>query len=305
MESPIIHIGYHKTGTTWFQNNFYPKITNIQYIDRNFVQNLFIKERSFHFDENEVKKNLSTNFINSKRIVLCEEELSGNIHSGGLHGCLTKEMSYRIKAVFPNGKIIIFIRNQIDMITSIYLQYLKKGGNYNINEYLYHTYTHNNRFPLFSFEHLNYIQIITHYETLFGKENVHVYLYEDFLKDNDQFIKNFASEFNLEYSFKDMDFSKRNIKYKRCTFHLSKLLNSFTKHDVLNKYYLINVPYLYDISRTILKKLDKALYFDKAVDNESVLGNGNIKYIKKYYKLCNNELKSKYKLDLDYYDYPL
>ena len=31
--SVIVHIGYHKTGTTWFQKRFYPRVTSHRYIE--------------------------------------------------------------------------------------------------------------------------------------------------------------------------------------------------------------------------------------------------------------------------------
>ena len=38
MPRPIVHIGYHKTATTWFQKHFYPCVRNARFVARERVR---------------------------------------------------------------------------------------------------------------------------------------------------------------------------------------------------------------------------------------------------------------------------
>ena len=37
----LLHIGYPKTGTTWFQKRFYPNVENYKYYEREDFNSLF------------------------------------------------------------------------------------------------------------------------------------------------------------------------------------------------------------------------------------------------------------------------
>ena len=89
----IFHIGYHKTATTWFQNNFYPLVKNICFIERQ-------KIRSYFYENGHVL------FPNVHTNVFCDEELSGNIHNGGLSGFLSRDVAFQI-AKFEKPKVLL------------------------------------------------------------------------------------------------------------------------------------------------------------------------------------------------------
>ena len=116
MNSPLIHIGYPKSGTTWFQKNFYPNVKNAGYIPRNDVQDHIIRPYAIGFDTTE-----SAQFFNQEQdnnLIICEELLLASVRSGGFNGFVTKEIGHRLKSIFPNAIIVIFIRNQVDLIAS-------------------------------------------------------------------------------------------------------------------------------------------------------------------------------------------
>ena len=46
----IVHIGYHKTGTTWFQERFYPAVRNRRYVPRATARAAFLRPGALHFD---------------------------------------------------------------------------------------------------------------------------------------------------------------------------------------------------------------------------------------------------------------
>ena len=46
---PIVHIGHHKTGTTWFQKKFYPRVSGYRFIPRELVRMTLLAESPLAF----------------------------------------------------------------------------------------------------------------------------------------------------------------------------------------------------------------------------------------------------------------
>ncbi len=299
----LIHIGYPKTATTWFQNNFYPFINNANFIKREYIQENIIRPNSFDFSPDKVKKIF--NF--DKKAIFCEEMLIGSLY-GWNNGAFAKENALRLKAIFPNANILIFIRNQFDIIASAYSQYIKIGGNYCIDKFLYHKnlFDKNNNALLFSFNYLEYDKIIEFYNELFGQSNINVFLHEDFQSDNIKFLTNFKKIFDLEVDLNKINYEKKNVSYRKYLMHIALFSNIFTIKNILYKYYLINIPYWYSISRRVFSILNKYKIFGKEMSSLEILGKKNYEYIKNYYKESNNILYDELKIKkIAEYNYPL
>tara|TARA_B110000003_G_scaffold44186_1_gene41681 strand:+ start:2790 stop:3653 length:864 start_codon:yes stop_codon:yes gene_type:complete len=287
MITNIFHIGYHKTATTWFQKRFYSLVEGVNFIERENI-------RAFFYENEEVI------FPNSNINIFCDEELSGNIHNGGLSGFLSRDVAKQISQ-FENPKAIIFIRNQFDMIQSSYLQYIKEGGNYSIDKYLHHKmYIRSNRTALFSFKHLNYYNLIKQYQELIGKENVFVYLFEDFVNNQKNFIESFIETHKLETDTSNLDFSRINYSYSKISYFIARIFNAFSRKNVLFKYYIIHIPKLYEISRELLSRI--SLFPIK----QQVMLDHKIKAeILENYQQSNSKLEIEMGLDLRKYNYPI
>lgn len=299
--SSIFHIGFHKTGTTWFQIYYYPYVKNANFIDVIQTKDLFINKKAF--DKVIINK---SNLDDNKPVIYCHEELTGNIHTGGMNSYITKEMAYRIKSVCPDSKIVIFIRNQIDMIASCYNQYIQEGGTYGVDRYLYHKdFNRIWRAPLFSFDHFNYYNIINLYSSLFGDENIFIFLFEEFDKDFDKFIVKFEDKLEIKSNWRATE--KLNVRYRKGIMVLARIRNLFCYNDVLYKYYFCNlpIPSLLRKSNKLLRYLNRSPVFGMEVNSEKLLGDSVVQYIKNYYKEPNNKLNQRYGVKLDQYKYPL
>ena len=44
MTRPIVHIGYHKTASTWFQRAYYPNARNYRFVDRRTTKRALLGE---------------------------------------------------------------------------------------------------------------------------------------------------------------------------------------------------------------------------------------------------------------------
>ena len=283
----LFHIGYHKTATTWFQKKFYPLLKNYNQVDRS-------KIRDFFYENNY------QDFSSKKNQIFCDEELSGNIHNGAYLGLLSENIATKISK-FENPKVIIFIRSQYDIIVSSYLQYIKEGGNYSFSRYIEHKeFERSNRSSLFSFKHFDYKNLIHKYQSLIGKENVYIYLFEDFITDQELFISSFIKDHNLEIDLNKVDFKKNNNSYSYVSLFFSRIINSFSRKNVLYKYYIIHLPFVYEYAREILRRIKIF-----PVRSRSFLNDEFRQIINKKYSDSNKSIAKEYNLDLDKYNYPL
>ncbi len=302
---PIIHIGLPKTGTTWFQVNYFPFVENAKYLSRGEVHRKIVKANTFEFDANSISDELKQNKY--KYLILSLEGLSGTVHNFGLNGYLTTEHAKRIKLIFPNAKIILFIRNQIDMIASAYIQYIKGGGTYSIDKYLFHKNFKNlNSLTLFSFKHFEYHNIITLYKNLFGRENVHIFLFEDFLLSNEDFIERFSNRFQFKVNIEELNYLKINQGYRNWIRWIALITNRFTERKMLNKYYIIHIPGWFEFSKKILNYANKYSLFGNHLSPGRILGKNNLDFISEYYKKSNQFLINEHQLtEIQRFNYPL
>lgn len=303
MKAPLqlIHIGYPKTATKWFQNNLFPNVKNYTYIHHNRVKRTIIEPNILKLEVLDP----SSDIITHKDIIISEENLIGSIQDGGMQRLQTKEMALRLKHLFPNASIVIFIRNQKSLIASAYLQYIKMGGNYSVNRYLYHSefnFTSNRK--LFSFDLFKFDETIELYKELFGFDNVFVYLYEEFASGPKAFTEKFASQHGLDVDTSNLNFQAVNQRYRTGMIPLSKFLNSFTRQPILFKYYLIDIPKWHFISRELKKHLSELKILGKIPSDSKVLGEDNIKYIHDYFVKSNINLIGLFKREtLEEYGY--
>jgi len=205
----LLHIGYHKTGTTWMQDELFSKSDSFIFrktLARNFIYN----EKGFLLssldDNEEVIQRKFDRFIKKKltnrESILCvsHERLSGNPHSSGFDASV---ISRRLKNVFPNAKVLIVIREQSAWLLSNYFQYLSAGGTYSITKYLNSSY--DGKRPGFAPYHIEYHHLIKKYSSLFGKENVLVLPYELFKQSSLKFIKEFDEFLSIETNLDEIN----------------------------------------------------------------------------------------------------
>lgn len=309
MNRPIVHIGYHKTATTWFQKSFYPTVRNFAYVPRERVKQAFLSDTPFSFDPEKAREVLQLDAALPP--ILCEEELSGYLHNGGLIGYLSAEMAHRINAVFPDARIVIFIRSQADMIAATYQQYIRGGGTHSVRRYLFpKRYLHGAaadpyKIPRFSFAHFEYDRLIAHYDAIFGRENVLVVPYENFRSDMAETLAEMQAQLGFEAELGARAKKRVNQSYGAALIPFARFLNLFTARTVLDKRTLINIPYWYTVRRFILEQLNATGLFGKPPKPERLLGKDICRQIAGHYAESNRRLAALRDLPLQELGYPL
>lgn len=155
---------------------------------RSAVMRLLVMSNDLYFDSKavmrefqpDVNRILSSGFIP----VVSHERMAGTPHSGGYDSA---SIANRIFQVFPEGRILIVIREQKSIIFSSYKQYVRNGGVCSLQGYL-HPPRSDGRIPLFNFQYFDYHRLVKFYLDLFGKTNVLVLPYEMFRNDPKKFI---------------------------------------------------------------------------------------------------------------------
>jgi hypothetical protein len=275
MTGPIVHIGYHKTATTWFQRHFYPAVEGRRYIPQRQVRAALLTPGAFEYDAPTARRRLGPDL---DRAILCEENLSGGLHNGGLAGCLSKDVAHRIKAALPDARIVIVVRDQADAIASAYLQYVKGGGTHKIHRYLLgrkwlSPYApEHDEVPCFRFEHFAYHRLIAHYDALFGSDRVHVYRYEDFRAGPRGFLQGFARDHGLEVPIDRLDLGCANPALSRALLIAMRIANRFTARAVADKSCLIHIPYWYKTSRRLMRRAIASGRFGRPLGTRDLLG---------------------------------
>lgn len=190
----VIHIGYRKTATSWLQEILFPSLS-LNYIGKtegnypdwliewHYADDFFFDDR-----QNIIRKRLYS-CLDKKRINLLSSEAFTNTAS-------IYSQAHRIKKIWPEARIIITLRDPIDMIWSHYRHDIQEGDCFvNIEEWLDWKRTpfviHKRKtiyLPDFFFD-----EAIKLYTSLFTDKNICILKYEDMIshKNNIFFIKLF------------------------------------------------------------------------------------------------------------------
>lgn len=173
---PLLHIGYHKTGTSWLQRHVFGD-PEAGFSQIGGAQRL-IAVNPFDFRPKRIRKQMERRIGQAQAQglvpVLSSERLSGEPHFGGYDIELIAD---RLATVFPNARILVVIREQTSMFLSIYKEYIRRGGAASLRQYLAAP-SDGYWMPQFRFEFLEYHRLINRYQDLFGVESVKVLPYE-------------------------------------------------------------------------------------------------------------------------------
>ena len=228
-----IHIGYPKTGTTFLQNEIFPKLNEVHYIRSDRIRpetSKIMRQEEFSFDYEQVKNNLEKHLVDGKNLI-SNEGFMGNLLVG--KAINNKLIADRLAFLFPNVKIIITIRNQYDLVESLYKQYIQLGGTKTLREFVKFKegrFEHNDfRWDLtLSPEMFNYATLAAYYEKLVGRENVFLISFELLQKDPARFLDQLLKWMGVDETPSHNN-RAYNQGYGRRQIAIARFLNRFLK----------------------------------------------------------------------------
>lgn len=125
----LIHPGFHKTATTWLQNELFTDIRWFRMLMRPAdVQKWIVHPHDFAFDAEAAREELDSRRAIASTApidVLSDENLVANPFFGSRE---SKAYVHRLKAIAPEAKILLTVRRQSSLMRSLYQQYIKRGG---------------------------------------------------------------------------------------------------------------------------------------------------------------------------------
>lgn len=182
MDELILHLGAHKTATTYIQKQleknsaYFPN--DITYLPLNIVRtNITTHIRSKKNDDFAIMKVKETleQYKSSNKIIISDENMLGNARlaqKGILYTDLDKSLN-RIQKCFSEVnriKVVFCIRNYSDFLASLYCEYLRHNTYCTIEKYL----------DDFNIEQSNWLTIYNELSNKFGNENVFLYDFASF-----------------------------------------------------------------------------------------------------------------------------
>ena len=261
---PLIHIGFHKTGTSWFQKRIYCRLISHHMVDRRAIRETLMGRDAFDFDPAAARAALGLESPDQP-VILCEEDLSGVLHQGLASTYIAKEMAHRLHAMLPEAHILIFVRAQRTAALSWYHQYVREGGTASLRRYLLpqqHRFLGKGRpfkIPCFNFAELDYRGLIETYDELYGRENVTVLPYEALVYDRAGVLRTIGALIGAELP--DPGAGRVNSAFRIGLLPLLRFANLFTARSLLAKRYLVHIPYWYAARKWLFRQLNRLPIF--------------------------------------------
>ncbi|MBT5399533.1 hypothetical protein HOL24_03205 [bacterium] len=296
MKKLIIHIGYHKTGTTFLNRKFFPLHPEVCHLGKPYDSDSPIRDiveqvtgiRKYNVLQCRALYDRHIKPIRHRKIVsISDGRIVNNIIDGD-----QKEIPERLLSMTNDVVIIMVIRRQYDYLKSLYVQ--KVGANNekkSFNKWFDDNWTDGMQVK----KQLDYFDKIQAYSSVLGKDNVGVFIYEQFLDNGKKFTKDLCNFIGLDCvdSKGELDNSER-LNQRMTTLH-----RFITTHMLLR--------YIAIIIRKILSRKVKSLisnlifnYFNRF---DPKLSSDRLRLLHEHAKVVNNKLIGEMSLDLHRYHY--
>jgi len=300
------HIGYPKTATSFLQDEIFPQFKSIHFIPLSELKDPLLKITSqdeFNFDYKKIREDIISKLDPDKPNLISFEGLCGEIifkHTN------QKQIADRLHKLFPESHIIIIIRNQYDLIKSLYRQSIHLGGTKKFTEFINFQYgkikpsyiTIDGRVNL---EMFKFLPLIDYYNELFNPSNVHIILFEIIKVDGiKKFVEKFISILRTNDQIKTPN-KLTNEGYQLRQIQIARFLNKIFKKNKLIENGLIPdipIPKIGRLNTSLIRKILQSKLSFKLLGHKPI-DNPQIKLIiKEYFKENNLSLDKKYNLSL-------
>jgi hypothetical protein len=190
LRPPLVHIGLPKALSSWMQKSlFKPEQGFLNVLDSLHTTISVIDPTPFRFDESLcirfIEETLNKHPGKNGLVPVCSAEaLIGNPYCGGYNA---KQNADRIKQLFPDARILLIVREQRQLMRSLYKTMIVWGMPHTIKRLLNPKDT--SMAPQFNLDFLRFDLAVAYYQQLFGAGNVLVMPYEAFGIDPQHFTR--------------------------------------------------------------------------------------------------------------------
>ena len=242
----LLHVGLHKTGSTWVQKRLF-KDSKRGFTDKtgeprdNIIKRLVMHDPLF-FDAPATAAHYAPTIeaanASGLTLVLSHERLSGHPSSGGIDRCIIAE---RLKATFPDARILVVIREQRALIASMYALHIRLGGVESLRRYLSTPEPGAGRKHSFTFEMYEFDRLIAFYRSLFGESRVLILPLELLAREPQDFADRIGS-FCGHPSVPLGPTKRLNVRHPRLLQLTQRPLNMLFYHNELSPGAIVHIP---------------------------------------------------------------
>jgi hypothetical protein len=242
----LIHIGLHKTGSTWLQRTLF-KDASRGFTDetgehRSKIIDRFVRADPLLFDPTEIAAHYADARAAANEagltFVLSHERLSGHPSSGSFDSAIIAE---RLNKAFPDARVLIVIREQRALIGSMYGLHVRWGGVESVRRYLIPAPPRRGFKPGFTLQAYEFDRLIGHYQKLFGKDRVLVLPLELLARDDQEFADRIGT-FCGHASVPVGRTKRRNVRRPQLMQMAQRPLNMLFYHNELSPGALFHIP---------------------------------------------------------------
>jgi len=208
MSQIILHLGCHKTGSTWLQEFFFPKIRNLWFF--------------YKWNLNEIPEDMG-----ELPMLISDEELSKSMPDRENH----LEQIYELKKKYPGAKIILGIRRFNPWFESCYRQTIKTGRHWSKDKY----FTKYGDCPT-----PEYYAFVC--QSLW--KDVFVYSFENFCRDKDKVLVEMCKFMDVEkpaYEDIKINSSIKHVTFWRVINYL--MCGEWLRHKIEAPYWILTYPF--------------------------------------------------------------
>lgn len=245
MRDVILHVGVHRTGTTFLQTRCFPYLKGVHHV---CLENYEYSDTGSPADrlgrmagtnplfldlaaeKAALERSLAT--VEQQTVLISMERWFGSLWYGFFNNQVN---SQTFKYLFPSARIILVIRRQDTLLESLYRQILRGYGYPTVDSFLNlvngrflelgqnHTY-----FPSLNPRTLDFRGYARNYRSLFGEENVLVLPYERMVQDPVSYFETMCGFIGTEPYYPD---TNRPVHegYSLLSSRISLALNRFVR----------------------------------------------------------------------------
>jgi hypothetical protein len=232
----LIHIGYHKTASTWLQRVVFDsgRFGLVAWGPDGSEQSPrpISNANTLCYDVDEIRRfyldRLRPDIPEGAWVALSSERFSGSLfgaYDSASNGLILRE-------TFPGAHIMVVVREQKAIILSTYSQYVKKGGLLPLSKFLSeHT---NTRVPFFLLRQFEYHHLVSYYMHLFDRDKVLVLPYELIGSSAGEFIQAIRRFVGIEGEIEEPPSLRFNVARDALALALMRRVNYLRRSDAVN-----------------------------------------------------------------------
>lgn len=259
MVRPFVHIGYHKTATSFLQRQvFFDERYFCLPWGKQAGQSIehFVLEHAERFDPDQVRRDFldKIDTDDGRTPVISHEGLSGNPINGFYY---LDRVAERLHRTFPDARIVIGIREQRALLASLYYQQIRQGGSQRVEAFLPAGPSRTGFRPTVRLDHFEYDLTYAHFRRFWAAGDILFMPMEMLMRDSDAYLQRLFGAVGLDTPA-DIRMKRVNEKRLEITMRMERLLNRFIETPNPRPAHFEDYPVAYRLKSRLLSAMDRA-----------------------------------------------